>query len=1391
MASFTAFLEVGGKKYPLHQYEIEFHQRVDELGRPASRTHGGTIRCVLATPGNADPLLYQWMLDPTMQKDGKLRLLHADSTATLKTISFFNAYCTGLEMRFLPGAAAAGNGPAQSSTRLEVQINPQRVAVGAIVHDNEWPLPSHGAGESFGKPAAENSNVPSKDEEPSGFMEGLHTVLDVVGMIPVIGEAADLVNAGLYVAQGRYGEAALAAASAIPLAGNVVGAAKLARRGAKLIQTAAKVVPPKLLSKLDDGAALAKKMLQKDPIDVATGMVVVQQIDIELPGPIPFVWERLWFSASDHQGTLGYGWHHRYDMGLTLDEATGVVAFRNAEGQHIGFTASAQPGQPVFDRASGLTLHPPAPDDPAGMPWRIWHQAEQVWYVFAQPRTNGIFQPLHAVANTHGQRIELAYEANRLVQITDSAGRLLTLAYNEQGLIARIDGPNPDGTDTPLPLVRYVYNEVGDLIGYTDTAGNQWLHRYGEHLLNQTTSPLGFSIYWEYEGTGTGARCVHTWGDGNLFEGRFTYLDAHTTLLDDVNGQTRYTHDKGLVVRQVDALGYESQWLYNEYSELVAQTDSLGQTTRYTYDEAGNRIMIQQTDGSRFGTAYDDFDRLISYTDELGHSWQYTYNEQGLTASQTDPSGGETRYSYDEYGRLATVINALGLSTQLRYDEQHQLAHIVTPDEQIRSRTYDSLGRIIMLTDPTGAVQQRTYDLTGHLVQVIEPDGSKQQFSYDDEGNLIEAKQGEHVVEFAYTPGGQLAERRQAGQRVAFQYDREGRLTQLLNEANEKYHFELDPLGNVLAEIGFDGLTRRYERDALGRVTRLLRPAGRTTDYRYDEAGQVRSVVHSDGTQVVYSYDDTGALIKAQNNTTTVRFDRDALGRVIREEQGDEWVAYEYDALGQRTSVYSSLGADIQLTFDAGANNTQIKTNHWQVDTEFDQRGLAIQRLVSGGLRTVWQYDALARPTEQRISSGQWQPGRQRTYHWSDTDHLTRLDDSLNGTNVFEYDPLGTLIGTLYGDGSRDVRQADKLGNLYQRSDCSDREYAAGGRLTQSADGTRYRYDEEGNLVGKVQPDKAEWQYAWNHAGQLTSVKRPDGYSVTFEYDALGRRLSKRFRGKTTRWVWMGDKPIHEWAELQVGSGADGVEDVITWLFEEDSLAPVAKLQAGAAYSIVCDHLGTPFSLYDADGNTRWSAQLNAYGELRRLDGKATDCPFRFQGQYEDVETGLYYNRYRYYDPQRGGYISQDPIGIEGGIQLYNYVRNTNAWLDQYGLNPVCRLTGKELAKASDMSILKPGSKEWKKAVEALGKGGKGDLRVANSADAKQLLKEARGNMNRVKRYKTKPMGKGSEPYRKSYEVHKIDPHNRASEVGVGNDLHHIKWRDKDGLDGGHIFFED
>ena len=155
----------------------------------------------------------------------------------------------------------------------------------------------------------------------------------------------------------------------------------------------------------------------------------------------------------------------------------------------------------------------------------------------------------------------------------------------------------------------------------------------------------------------------------------------------------------------------------------------------------------------------------------------------------------------------------------------------------------------------------------------------------------------------------------------------------------------------------------------------------------------------------------------------------------------------------------------------------------------------------------------------------------------------------------------------------------------------------------------------------------------------------------------------------TFRFVWDGNVLLHETFKKDNSENTE----LTTWVFE--GFVPTAKLVNGKAYSIISDHLGTPILAIDSDGMEVWNRQLDIYGRVRKEykhsslgDEVFPFVPFLYQGQYYDFETNLAYNRFRYYSPETGAYISQDPIGLMGGDNLYGYVHDVNTWLDVLGL---------------------------------------------------------------------------------------------------------------------------
>lgn len=361
----------------------------------------------------------------------------------------------------------------------------------------------------------------------------------------------------------------------------------------------------------------------------------------------------------------------------------------------------------------------------------------------------------------------------------------------------------------------------------------------------------------------------------------------------------------------------------------------------------------------------------------------------------------------------------------------------------------------------------------------------------------------------------------------------------------------------------------------------------------------------------------------------------------------------------------------------------------------------------------------------RHVHSGERHTGW-RSYRWDVGARLMSMRSNLSPEPViFDYDGMCNLVRADYSMHESIFRTPDKVGNLYRSENGRDRTYDGGGRLT--CDGEfHYRYDCEGNLVhrsrrnlsemnsgssaghiwkglfglfsspengenssaGTKAPPFADWQpgdtcYEWLASGMLAGVKTPDGKTVSFGYDALGRRVSKTVDGTVRRFGWDGNVVLHEWDIEEAGrpklitdgsgreeyEGTEKPENLVTWIYDGTSFTPVAKVADGERYTIVHDYLGTPTQAYDSRGSLVWEMLLDVYGEVKECHGDRMLVPFRYQGQYEDEETGLYYNRFRYYSPRMSMYISSDPIGLNGNNPtLYGYVYDVNKWLDLTGL---------------------------------------------------------------------------------------------------------------------------
>ncbi|WP_353117752.1 DUF6531 domain-containing protein [Myroides odoratus] len=1023
------------------------------------------------------------------------------------------------------------------------------------------------------------------------------------------------------------------------------------------------------------------------PVDVVGGDLFTDSTDFTFTGVIPLSFKRIWYSDSAYKGPLGHGWHHSYDMALFVNQVYRRAQVRLGDGRLINFDRipTQEFPMPRYHRSEKL--------------WLCYHaegyyylkDQKEEWYLFDTPsiaNKQGAHL-LSAISNREGFALRFTYDSNgSLTKILDSVDRVYTIENDQQGRIINVWTAAPEEGMPKVCLATYQYNQVGDLIVHYDEIQQPLQMHYEQHLLVKEIWRNGHHWFFKYDGKHTGAKCIETWGDGGIQHFKLTYYQGETHVMDGEGYRSIYKHRHQLVYETLDAKGALWKKYYNKYGELERSIDPLGNTQTLIRDDFGNIKQVIEPDGQFTQLKYLDVDYPYLPTevvDSRGGKWSYKYNQAGRIRTVHSPLGAKTEFTYQADGLISEVSNGLGARAQWKYDNQYNIVEICSTTGQRTQYAYDLWNRCIQITNARGAQQNKVLDYLGRALVINDFDGHAIHLKYDALDNVIQYEDQHRSIQFRFKGMHKLISRKEEGKVIRFDYDSNERLRAITNEEGQHYTFVLDAVGDVIAECGFDGVEKKYKRNEAGWITTIQRPNQRWTQYAYDEMGQITQVDYSDETRETYVY-TTGLLRQAVNSAGTLDLHYDMEGHLIEECFNGQKVQSTYDAYGRRLGLHSSLGADFEHQFDAWGNVVESQYNDWKVIREYDPFGRECLRMYEGGMQQTWEYDPLGRLVTQGVNKqgplSRGVPQFYREYSWDVGGVLKQITDQGQKHTRYQRDKRGFLQQIIYQGKEVEERGVDTTGNLYQQLNCKDRIYSKN-RL-QETKKNKYSYDKEGFLTEKIEKSTGKkWTYQWNGAGMLKQVIRPDGYAVYFQYDALGRRVSKRYKTGTTHYVWQGDVVLHEYKCFDAQETI--AEDIITWVFEEGGFVPLAKLKGKQQYSLVADHLGTPIRAYSDTGDKVWERELDSFGNARMTFGDEGFCSYLYQGQTQDKETGLAYNRFRYYDPEVGNYIAQDPIGLAGNNPtLYGYVADPTGWLDVFGLIIIYRA----LNETQEFSVL-------------------------------------------------------------------------------------------------------
>ncbi|MFJ1745714.1 putative T7SS-secreted protein [Streptomyces sp. NPDC088116] len=1040
------------------------------------------------------------------------------------------------------------------------------------------------------------------------------------------------------------------------------------------------------------------KKCVEDPVDVATGRMVLPQTDITLPGSLPLVFRRVFESSYRAGRWFGPTWASTVDQRLEID-SEGIVLVRE-DGSLLAYPHPA-PGVPVLpfhgqrrplDRTDdGYTVTDPETG-------RVQHFADR----------GEDLALLVQIDDRNGRWIAFEYdETGAPTSIVHHGGYHLKLTTDHERVTAlHLAGAAPDGTDQEIlrygyteghltevtnssgrPL-RFGYDECGRITSWTDTNDSRFDYVYDsrDRCTFQTGAEGHLRSTFEYGTTDGADRTDRTAPETGL---------RVTTLTNSLGHTSRFLINEDVqVVAEIDPTGAVTRFEYDRFNRLLSRTDPLGRTTGLHYDDHGNLTAVARPDGRTSSAAYNALGLPTTVRGTDGTTWRQSHDERGNRTSVTAPTGALTSYTYDEAGHVTSVTNALGDTTRLRCDRAGLVVEAIDPLGAVIRYERDGFGRPVAVIDPLGAVSRLEWTREGKLSRRTDADGTGEFWTYDGEGNCLTHTDALGAVSrFEYGHFDLLTARTGPdGARYEFAYDTDLVLTRVTNPQGLSWQYAYDPAGHLTSETDFDGRTLTYTHDAAGALLSRTNGLGQTISYERDALGRATSK-NAEGAITTYEYDLTDALTRSVGPDTTLTLLRDRFGRLTSETVADRTASYTYDVLGRRTSRTTPAGATGEWAYDAAGNRTGLTASGRALTFELDAAGNELTRHIGDTITLTSQWDVVGRLSAQSVHGPGTDPLQHRAYTYRADGNLTGIDDQLSGTQRFDLDAAGRVTA-VHAANWTERYAYDEAGNQTEASwptshpgtESSGPRVYTGTRITRAGD-VRYEHDAQGRITlrrkTRLSRKPDTWRYTWDAEDRLTSVTTPDGTRWRYLYDPLGRRIAKQRLAPDSTTVEEQVDFTWDGATLcEQTTRSPDLPHPVTLTWHHHGLRPLAQTERITTpdtpqdeiderfFAIVTDLVGTPTELIDETGTIAWHTRTTLWGTTTWNTSATAYTPLRFPGQYFDPETGLHYNFHRHYDPEIGRYLTPDPLGLKPAPNPAAYVHNPHTWADPLGLSP-------------------------------------------------------------------------------------------------------------------------
>jgi RHS repeat-associated protein len=896
---------------------------------------------------------------------------------------------------------------------------------------------------------------------------------------------------------------------------------------------------------------------------------------------------------------------------------------------------------------------------------------------------------LTAVTDASGRGFTLTYSAGLLTQITDFAGRI-TKDSIVSGRLVKVTAP--DGGKDSLS-----YNAANLLLQLNSRTGGVWNYGYnalyqsdtvraptatdhtGASVRPTTTVVTQAEILWQpgIAGTSSGAP------KGSV---RPDTVYARTT--DPLGRMSRVQLDRfGLPTKIVDALGQTTQLNRDTVGNVVHARAPTGHATTTSFGGAGSLYLVTQTydsstaerlsytydgptrrliciqggrvrldffyhDGSQgpagmlreiYAGRYEFCGSGLGPTGGAGVAWHYP-NAYGQDTLVVDGGGHKSRWVYAtpaSGGSLTQTIDAIGNVTSFHYNAYGLVDTTTLPNGIRQSTTYDLINRPTATTNGLGYRTQYSYGPTG-LSRVTDPKLRPYKFGVNAWGFVVaqhDFGDTTKVDSLKYNAAGEVRTAiTRRGDTITVTYDALGRLRTRTGTGPNPFPAESLNYGLLPAGGSWTVASSTNGRDSLA----------------YDKAGRL-----------VY----TGQRFPGDPTTYAMSYTYDANGRLINRTapqygSSARWVYNSNLGLLDTMCLVGTCTAIARdeelkpdtLKFHAGA------ANPWRQMLFYD----SLHRVKNDGfsaaapqtsLTSAWIYDSLDRVIVQSKSPGTYP---RELYSYDAAGHLINACHKLTSSSPCNNE---------YSQAGLGAYAYDSAGN---RVDTTAHAVLASGNRMSQFKGYAITYDAAGNVIQKaglgtvgIWTSTDTTTFQWNGRGQLIRVEKwPAGGThvvVTFRYDARGRRISMTVPG------WF--NPVTTWFiydRNNVAMDLDSASQAVRaeYGFTAGGALHAIRTMTDTGMVITTPKIGTVLGIARANGGGVLEAFPDRVANSPLFPwGEAADTGlflmrYRMGQQEHDVYTGLYHMSARYYDPQLGRWLSEDPAGIAGGINLYAYAGN-------------------------------------------------------------------------------------------------------------------------------------